>query len=49
MILLPATLYYKDVVVGEESIGLEVLESDQKTVTQEPDDVLLVVYSITGQ
>ena len=49
MILLPATLYYKDVVVGEESIGLEVLESDQKSVTQEPDDVLLVVYSITGQ
>ena len=49
MIFLQATLYYKDVVVGQEKIGLELLESDQKTVVQEPDDVLLVVYSITGQ
>ena len=43
-----ATLYYKDVLVEEEKIGLELLETDQRSVTQEADDVLLVIYSITG-
>ena len=43
-----ATLYYKDVLVEEEKIGLELLETDQRSVTQETDDVLLVIYSITG-
>ena len=43
-----ATLYYKDVLVEEEKIGLELLETDQRSVIQEADDVLLVIYSITG-
>ena len=33
----------------EERVSLELLETDQKKVEQDTDDVLLVMYSITGK